>query len=1119
MKVLSIICILNVAAAVYSYSQSTTLNLNMEDVGIKTVLSTIEDETDFYFFYKSEELAKLGNITLRMDSATIDEVMDQILSNSGLTFKIIDEYVAIVPGNTPFNKDQQDKDISGIVRDDEGMPLPGVTVVIKNKPNTGVYSDVNGRFSINASIGDIIQFSFVGMTPVEIPVNNLNFLNVGMKKSVIGLEDVIVIAYGTTKKESYTGSASVVTSERLNERPVSSFTEALQENSTGLIVNTSGMPGAMPTVRIRGVGSMNASNAPLYVIDGVASDMSEISQLENITSDPMASLNPNDIESITILKDAAASSLYGSRAANGVILITTKQGREGKTKFELDALHGITELSYTPDLTDKDEYVNLWVTAELHSIMNAKAISNHVDPYQYIIDCYANQDLYNTYMATARSRFNNAFKIEGQLYDFWGDGYDMYPNTNWMDEVTRVGSTDKLNFSASGGNKNLTYFVSGEYYDVQSPVKGASLRRYSGRSNITSKVNDIVWFGLNMNLSYTDQSGPQTGAMYANPVRTGAYLMPVIPVYNSDGSYNSNFPYNVLSSYNPVAIIEASDFSTITYRQISNVWLQLNFTEDLFFKTTFGYDVRQTDEGRWYPPGIAFGKSVNGIKYEYASTRRRLTSSNILNYTKTLGEKHNVNALAGYEVEHTGTRYFGGEASNYQTSFTPELTAGSVIQSLTGSSTDDALMSFIGKAEYNYNNRYFAAFSYRRDGSSRFAPESRWGDFYSVSGAWRISEENFMHDLKWMSDAKLRVSYGINGTLPNGLYEFIGNYMFGQDYDGVSGAAVFNVENLNLSWEKSKNLNVGADLSLLNGRIFTSLEYYNRYSNDLLLDRELSRISGYTTATVNLGAMRNRGFEFTIKARPVDKHNFNWDMTLNLSTLLNTIESLPSDNVTAQQIDRQDYTQQSWYLPEWAGIDKQTGEPMWFHVNEETGEKTLTKDIDEATRQIFGNPLPHYYGSYSTIFTYKNIDLSILFSYAWDFNVLDYDGALITQDDGYSRQRNKEKVQLDNWRPDNTDSEYPILIAGLRNGSNYSTRYLYKGDYLKMKNIRLGYSIPQKLTGKIGMNGIKVYLQAENLFIKTSMPNFDPEIADNGKRYLYDYPSPRTVMAGMNIKF
>jgi TonB-linked SusC/RagA family outer membrane protein len=1119
MKVLYLFCFINVTASVTSvYSQKTRLSIDIENERLENVLSKIEKETDFFFFYKNEELARLDPVTVKQEESSIYDVMDLLLAESGLTYKIIDEYIAIVPASSEVAGTFQQERISGIVRDTDGLPIPGVTVVVKGKPSTGVTTDVEGRFSISAVAGDILQFSFVGMTPKEITVTDLSFLDIILEESIFELDDVIVVAYGTTKRETFTGSASVVSKDKLANRPLSNFSEALAANSTGVNVYSDGQPGAMPTIRIRGIGSMNASSAPLYVIDGVAVNMSDISQLGNISSNPMTSINPSDIESMTILKDAAAASLYGSRAANGVIIITTKQGTEGKPRFNLDVQRGASTALYNADIADKDEFAEIWVTSELHYLMRQGRPSG-ADTYEYIKEVYADQAQYDSYLATARSRFNSNYRIEGTIYDFWGDGYDQYPNTNWMDEVSHANTTDKINLSASGGQNGVTYFASGEYYNLESPIKKASLKRYSGRINLTSKAHKKIWFGTNMNYSYTDQSGPQSGLMYANPIRAANQIPSVVPVYNEDGTYNQNFPYNVLSNYNPVQILDNADFSTETYRQLGTAWVQYNITDDLFIKSTLGVDIRQTHESRWYPPGIAAGRSNNGIKYENEGLRRRITSSTIMNYSHTFNEVHNFSALAGWESEETFTRLTSGTVKEYQTAFTPVLSAGSVINSLSGSDYTYAMLSALGKAEYNYNNKYYTAFSFRRDGASHFAEQSRWGNFYSVSGAWRISNEPFLSSLTWLDDAKLRASYGINGTLPSSVFSYIGNYSFGNDYNDQSGAAIRNVENLNLSWERSQNINIGAEARIFEGRVFASLEYFNRYSDELLLDRELSRVSGYTTATVNLGAMRNKGLEFTLNARPVQINDFSWDITLNLTSLTNKIESLPSDDVISLQINREGYTEQSWYMPEWAGINKETGEPQWYHVDDATGEKAITTDIDDATRQIFGNRIPHYAGGFNSVFTYGNFELSMLFSFAWDFNVFDYDGARYLQDDGYSRSLSKESALLDSWRPDNTGSDNPILMSGVKNGSEYSTRYLYKGDYFKMKNIRLNYTLPASMVKFIGVAGLQAFVQAENLFILTQMPNFDPEVSLAAKRYLYEYPTQRTISAGINLSF
>ncbi|NLE33898.1 MAG: TonB-dependent receptor [Bacteroidales bacterium] len=1116
-KVLFFLCTLNLAAAVGVYAQNDMISINLENTDIKTVFAAIEEETDYFFFYRDEEIAGLNQVTLKRNDVPVSTIIEELLAGSDLTYKLIDNYIAIVPGRKNAPSMIQEHRINGIVHDADGRPFPGVTVSLKRNPLNAVITDFDGKFTISTNPGDVLQFSFVGMRTLEVTATEEENMLVYMEEDLIQLDDVIVVAYGVTKKESFTGSASVVSTERIAERPVTSFTDVLGANTTGVLVTTTGQPGDMPIVRIRGIGSMNASNAPLYVIDGVASNMSDLAQLGNIQSNPMASINPSDIESMTVLKDAAAASLYGSRAANGVIIITTKQGREGRTRFNLDVQYGSSQHLNTVDMADKDQFAELWLTGEINALMR-KATPSGMDSYEFIKQSYTDQEAYEGFMATARSNFNKAFKIEGNVYDFWGEGYSMYPDTDWLEEVSRRGQTEKINFSASGGQNGVTYFASGEYYNVLSPVKQAGLTRYSGRANLTSKSNKVLWFGANLNISFTNQSGPQSGQMYADPLRAAHDIPPVVPVLYSDGTYNSTFPYDVLSNYNPVAILDKADYYTGTHRQTAIAWAQLNIIEGLNFKSTFGFDSRQTDENRWYPIGIAAGKSNIGIKYEYYSIRSRITSSNILNYTTTLGSVHNINALAGWEVEHTHTKYFGGEMTNYQTEFTPVINAGSVIRSLSGYYTDDALLSALGKAEYNYDNKYYIALSFRRDGSSRFSSQSRWGNFYSVSGAWRISKEPFMSDLKWLDDTKLRASYGINGTLPSGLYEYIGNYVFGNDYNDQSGAAITNVENLNLSWEKSKNFNIGLEASAFKGRISASAEFFHRYSDGLLLDRELSRVSGYTTATVNLGAMSNRGFEYSLNAVPVEVGDFSWSLSLNLSTLRNKIESLPSDNVSGIRVDRTGYPNLSWYMQEWAGIDKQTGEPMWYVVSE-TGEKTTTKVFDEATRQILGSGLPHYSGGINTGLHYKNIELNALFSFGLDFLVYDYDAARSTWDDGYSRKINKEVAMLDNWRPDNMDSDYPILINGYKNGSNYSSRYMYNGDYLKMRNIILTYTIPKRITGKLNMDGVKVFTQIENVFILTEMPGFDPETNSSGYRYHYSYPTPRTFLAGLNLSF
>jgi len=1103
-----------------NYAQDKKLNFNLGEATVAQVLEKIENQSEFYFLFNQKLVDVDRKIQMNIKNKRINEVLDQIFDGTGIDYVVMNRQIVLSPGRYLSDmKGLQPVTISGTVTDAQtGKPLPGVNIVVEGVTR-GTTTDMNGQYSIEAEPDATLVFSFVGYQKKKVKIQGRQQVNVALESTIQELDEVMVVAYGETKRATFTGSASAVSEEQLSKLPLSNFTEALSVNTTGVDVYSTGQPGAMPYVRIRGIGSMNASEYPLYVIDGVPVSMSDIGQLGSSSFNPMASLNPDDIESMTVLKDAAAASLYGSRAANGVIVIKTKKGTEGETQYSVNVQRGVSDQLYSADVVNKDEFAEIWSTMEMHYLMYEDAPAD-TDPYQYIKDSYADQSLYNTYLEQARDRFNDRFRIEGDYYDFWGDGYDKYPDTDWMDEVSRLAITDKADLSASGGQDGLTYYASGEYFNEKSRIKNASLKRYGGRLNVSSKPEGKrIWFGVNLNLSYTDQSSPQTGLWYANPIRAANQIPPVVPVRNEDGSFNRSFPYNVLSNYNPVEIMANADFANTLHREMGTGWVQYNINKDLYFKSILGYDRQVRHEVRWYPPGIAFGRAANGVKYENDNMRRRITSSNTLQYSKTFNEVHNISALIGGEAEQTYTRTIETSAKEYQTEYTPVLSAASVIRYLNGNHYSFALLSAIGKLEYNYKDKYYAALSYRKDGASHFAKQSRWGDFYSVSGSWRISNESFLNNLSWLDDAKIRASYGINGTLPSTVFAYIGNYAFGNDYNDQSGAAVRNVENPNLSWEKSHNYNVGAEAKVLKGRIFASLEYFNRLSDDLLLDKELSRVSGYTDATVNLGAMRNKGFELTINARPFHSRDFAWDVNLNLSTLTNTIEKLPTDNVVSRQIDREGYTEQSWYLPEWAGVDKETGKPMWYHIDEETGEKTRTNDIDEATRQIFGNRYPHYKGGLNSSLVYKGLELSFSFSFGWDFNVFDYAGARYLQDDGDYRSRTKGKTMIDNWTPNNTNSDNPLIIAGRDNGSYYSTRYLYKGDYLKMKSIRLSYNLPSLVTDFIGIKGARAFIQGKNLFIATHMPDFDPEVLISGKRYIYTYPTQRTITAGINLDF
>lgn len=1013
----------------------------------------------------------------------------------------------------------QQNAVSGLVTNEEGEPLVGATVIVKGNIASGVSTNVDGVFTIKANENDILQVSFVGMRTKEDTVHGTGALKIMLEEDYVGIDDVMVVAYGTAKKKSFTGSASVVSGKQIESRTVTDFTKALVSNSPGVQVMGAGQPGTNSYVRIRGLGSMNASNSPLYVIDGIPVSMTDMSQLSGTSTNAMALMNPNDIESITVLKDAAAASLYGSRAANGVIIITTKQGKGGKPTFNFNYQIGTSDLLYNADMIkSKDEFANYWVKAEMHYQMWKDSGKD----YSAIGDIYADSEKYEKYVETARDKFNTNHTVEGEVYDFWGGDYDKFPSTDWQETVSRSSNkTENLNLSASGGKNGLTYFASLEYSNTEYPLMGTGLKRYSGRLNLTSKAHDKIWFGANANFTCNEQNGPQNTNLFANPQRASNQIDPVNAVYNSDGSYNTDFSGGQMGNYNPVQIMNESIFETYIYQELATAWAQYNIVNGLFFKTTLGVNIRNTDETRFYPPGVASGKSSNGILYKKKSLRRRLTSSNTLNYGKTFAKLHNVKVLVGFEAEKTYSELWGVTAKGFETEFTPVLSAASTISSAYGYDYSYALISVLSNFEYNYNEKYYLTASFRRDGSSMLPENQRYGNFWSVSGAWRLTGEPFFKDVKWLDDAKIRVSYGTNGNLPSGIFDYVGNYVFGYDYDGESGAVVRNVENTSLTWEKNNNLDLGVDIRLFN-RVSASIEYFNRISDGLLLDKDVSRTTGYTSATVNEGQMKNYGVEFEIDALIVNRDNFSWKVNFNTTYLKNKITSLPSEDIGSYNINREGEAYASFYLKEYAGIDKTTGEAQWYAVDDETGEKTITKDYDEATKIVCGNRFPRFSGGFGSTVTFKGLSLDFLFGYGLGFKVFDYSGARYLQDNGYYQYYNKERAILDSWAPDNTSSDNPLLIRSTRNGSQYSTRHIHDADYLKLRSLRLSYDIPHNLLNAVGfgrVGKITVYAQGENLFIKCKTPNYDPEVSSVSRKYLYNMPTQRIISAGVNLKF
>ena len=1124
---------LHVSAAI---DAQTRVALNVKNVTLHDVIWELQKQTGFVFLYSTQDIESVRLSEVSAAVKSVKEVLDDCLKNTGLTYNIQDDVIVIRKAEALPALPQQTIAVRGIVRDDSGETLPGVSVRIKGT-STGTATDVQGRFEIKVPSlkNTILVFSFVGMIPQEVSASDKE-MQIVMQREDTQLDEVVVTGYSTVSREAYTGSATVVGADKIAERPVASFQDVLRGNSPGTLVTSTGQPGVGATIRLRGISSMNASNAPLYVVDGVVWDAANMSGDAEYPTNPLNTLNPSDIASMTILKDAASSSLYGSRGANGVIVITTKQGKQGqKVNYTVDVQFGVSRIfkASKPDLVNREEFIDLWLEGEMHYQIQRKAGKKFFDEVKKI---YADKEgykfsgkNYNEWMNLAKSEFNKQFKIYNPVKDDYynaffdkdgakGEDYSRLPDVDWYDEVTRVAPFQKINASARGGNDVVKFYTSLEYFNQQGILRSSELKRYSFRANLSSdNANRFLNWGISNMMSYSDQSGPRRDALgYAMPQYTALSLAPIVPVKLEDGSYNFKFPSNVNSNMNPVAIGKYYTYARPQLKALLSGWLKFNFTKWLNFKSVAAVDYLHTRKRHYYDKDFGDGKKDNGYLSERDARRTMITNSNLLYFNKTFGGVHDVSAYGGIELETMTSAYIAASGKNFLSDDYPYLSASSVPGGVSGSGDEYAMFSWLMKLDYAYDNKYYIGGSFRSDRSSRFHPDHRVGNFWSVSGAWRISQEKFLQDNPVINNLKLKVSYGINGTLPSSYYSWRSRYGFGYDYAGDLGIAPVSISNKKLTWEENKVFNVGLDIRMWD-RLNIGLEYYSRKSSNLLLDEPISMVTGHEDRLVNSSAgLKNQGIELEMSVDIIRDRRVNWEFSMNLATLKNKFFGLKSDDI-GTQIKRNGESYYSWYLREWAGTDPETGEQRWYYTDTD-GKKAITKNYDEAERKIVGCALPKVNGGFSTVISFEGLELSCLFTYGLGHKVLDYTGRVATKNDGKRDYRTMERDQLDRWTPDNPGGKNPLRI-NTKWDRWLSTRYLYKGDYLKFKNLKLQYTFPTHVVSKIRLGGVKIFAQAENLIAFTALKGYDPEMTLNGYRNPDDYPSATTYTAGLQINF
>ncbi|WP_244964569.1 SusC/RagA family TonB-linked outer membrane protein [Phocaeicola sartorii] len=988
-----------------------------------------------------------------------------------------------------------------VISEEDGLPVVGASILVKGT-TVGTVTDMDGKFTLSnvPSSAKTLLVSFIGMATQEVSIKAN--LQISLKSDTEVLDEVMVVAYGTAKKASFTGSASVMKAGEISTQK-ESLVKSLEGKVAGVRVGGStGDPGSDQKILIRGIGSINGSTQPLYVVDGVPvvnDDMSSGLKSQSVLS----SINPDDIASMTILKDAAAASLYGSRAANGVVIITTKQGKEGKTRVSYDMETGWTSMAVRNqykmmDAKDTKDYY--W-----HAIKN------------YFIE-YAGMD-----EATAASAANE--EVPGWFYNYNSD-----TNTDWKKEVYKNGLNTNHQVAINGGNEKTRFYTSFGYNKVKGIVKGSEFERYSGRLNLDHKVTNWLRVSAKQMISFSstegfrDQNDQSQGFGTTSPLSIMFSMDPTAPVKLEDGSYNPNASFSSkISNPNlmlgqktgPRAETVASDLMRSMTNFEAEVTLPYNFTA----RTVLGYDYMNNKEREFWAPESVNGESLGGLGTRYDYTNKTLTSSTTLNYHNSF-DRHNVNALVGYEVEDRSLNYLYASAKSYATDKLPDLANG---QSYSTSSNvyEAAIMSYFGNINYDFDNKYYLSASFRRDGSSRLAADNRWANFWSVSGAWRLSGESFLQDNPLFTDLKLRVSYGTNGNLPGDYFGYMDTYSTNGGYGSSPAIYWGNAGNTKLGWEKSQNFNVGVDWNLYN-RVNLTVEYYSKLTTDLLFQTPTSYVTGFSSQWQNLGKMKNQGVEFTISSQNVVTENFTWTTDLNLTRQSIKIKELP-DGADVQYGDgnmyllREGESMHTFYLPEYIGVNSETGLGE-FWIDPDDHSKGVTNYYSKAGKGIVGKAVPDWMGGMTNRFTYKNFDLSFMISFQTGASLFDYPGYFLTYSDGVrvGSFNMTADVAGNYWtKPgDKVDNPKPIYNNPYRS-DRFSSRTVRSTDNIRMRDITFGYKIP---VSKKYINNLRVYFKATNPFlIYCATKDIDPDVDINGYRQT-DTPPTKAFMFGLNFE-
>ncbi len=1164
LTIIALFVFVGTAFGTESYSQVKRVTVVSNDISLKNVINQIEKQTNYLFVYNMNDINLNKNVSINARNQSVLQVLKEIFNNTNINFVLEGKNILLVKDNRmshKANSQQATKNITGKVVDSKGDPIIGASVVDKDNAGVGVATDVNGHFSIAAKPGVTLVISYIGFESKKITVKaGESFYTVELTENVKVLDEVLVVAFGKMKKEAFTGSAGVVKSDELMKSQVTNPVEALAGRVAGVQLSSSSFQlGSSPSITIRGFGSISSDTEPLIVVDGMPYD------------GDLNLINPSDIESMTVLKDAASNALYGARGANGVLMITTKRGKIGASKITFDSKwgansNGLRNYKTTNSKQFYETYYkmlyNYYVSSDggsmsasdAHGLANKNLVdsSTGVGPGYMVYTVPTGQDFIQA------GGVMNPGATMGAPYSYNGQQFWLQAD-DWQKEGLRDGFRQEYNTTISGASDKVNYYTSFGYLDQQGIQVGSSQKRLSSRVKLDYQAKKWLKVGTNFNYTKYDNSQTSEGTVGTGTIwSTIKTLAPIYPVYLRDAKKNIMIDqwgekmYDFGRSYD---LSRAGDVGgncifDNKYRTsdtdgnsfIASGYGDINIMDGLVFTfnaNTYNYNSKYTYATSPFADYYT-GSSDNGYLYKSSSRTYTYNTQQLLNYNKQFG-KHDISAMLGHEYYKYKFEFLSASGHNFGIDGTNDL---ATCLNLNGDpssySSDYNNEGFFFRGMYNYDSKYYGSVSYRRDASSRFAKKHRWGDFWSVGAAWLISKESFFN-VPWVNSLKFKVSVGSQGN------DNIGNYLYADSYTIVNNnnEAAYQWRQKgseNITWETNTNWNTGFEFELFNRRLSGSLDYFSRKTTDMLFSLNTPPSIGYTSYYINLGDMRNSGIELSLSASLINNKDMHWDVNFNITHVKNQVLKLPDAvkttvveghkgyvNLDKSFVSMYDYfvtegkSLYTWYLPKYAGVDKETGEAMYYKDTVDsngkvTGRET-TKDPSLATNYIIGDALPKFYGGFGTSFSYRGFDFSINLNYQLGGKSYDYTYQTLMHTGGTTNTTWSKDI-FKAWTPENKNTDVPRLMFSEKYSQNArSDRFLKDASYLSVQNINIGYTLPSSLTRKFSVDNMRVYFSGENLFYISGRQGFDPRYSLKGVTNPELYSPIRTISGGISLTF